>query len=81
MIRDGARDNNGSAWGTYIHDIFKNDEFRRELINYLRQKKGLDFLKEKKKSALDEREKNYNQFAELVKNNIDINEVFNIIFA
>lgn len=31
----------GEIWGTYIHGVFDNDEFRHSFINYLRNKKGL----------------------------------------
>lgn len=31
----------GSVWGTYIHGIFDNDDFRRSILDLLRQKKGL----------------------------------------
>ncbi|MHB8844984.1 MAG: cobyric acid synthase [Nitrospirota bacterium] len=32
---------NGNCWGTYLHGIFDNDLFRREIIDNLRRKKGL----------------------------------------
>ncbi|MEW6602497.1 MAG: cobyric acid synthase, partial [Nitrospirota bacterium] len=38
-IPDGS--SKGNVWGTYIHGIFDNDEFRTSLINSLREKKGL----------------------------------------
>ncbi len=39
VVPDGSRNHN--CWGTYIHGIFDNDDFRRSFINYIRQKKGL----------------------------------------
>lgn len=39
QVTDGAVKN--GVWGTYIHGIFDNDAFRRDLINGLRQRKGL----------------------------------------
>ena len=38
-ILDGSA--RGSTWGTYIHGIFDNDRFRRNLINALRIKRRL----------------------------------------
>jgi len=78
-ILDGAVSYNGLVWGTYIHDIFKNDSFRRELINYLREKKGLNKLKENTKFARKEREKSYNYFAKLLRNNLDMEKLYEII--
>jgi adenosylcobyric acid synthase len=40
-IEDGAISKDGKVWGTYIHGIFDNDEFRREFISHLRKRKGL----------------------------------------
>lgn len=39
----------GKVWGTYLHGIFTNDSFRRELLNKHRIKKGLNPLPVKKK--------------------------------
>ena len=36
---DGSR--KGNCWGTYLHGIFDNDSFRRDVINVLRARKGL----------------------------------------
>jgi adenosylcobyric acid synthase len=41
-VTDGAAF--GSVWGTYLHGIFDNDAFRRELINSLRARRGLEPL-------------------------------------
>jgi adenosylcobyric acid synthase len=40
-IEDGSLSKDGKVWGTYIHGIFDNDEFRRGFINHLRERKGL----------------------------------------
>jgi adenosylcobyric acid synthase len=42
LVLDGSR--NGNCWGTYLHGIFDNDLFRRDLINEMRIHKGLDPL-------------------------------------
>ncbi len=40
-IEDGAISKDGRVWGTYIHGIFDNDEFRRGFMSHLRKRKGL----------------------------------------
>jgi len=37
----GARNANGSVWGTYLHGIFDNDTFRRHFIDNARINKGM----------------------------------------
>lgn len=41
-LLDGSM--NGNCWGTYIHGVFENDQFRRAVINSARIKKGLEPL-------------------------------------
>ena len=38
-VMDGSRNKN--AWGTYVHGIFENDDFRAMLLNELRRRAGL----------------------------------------
>jgi len=37
---DGAQTQDKRCWGTYIHGIFDNDNFRRHFLNNLRKNKG-----------------------------------------
>lgn len=41
---DGAQSPDGRVWGTYVHGLFDNDEFRLAFLNLLRREKGLDAL-------------------------------------
>jgi adenosylcobyric acid synthase len=40
-VRDGAVSSNGRVFGTYLHGIFDNADFRRTFLNRIRAKKGL----------------------------------------
>jgi adenosylcobyric acid synthase len=41
---DGARSSDGRVWGTYVHGLFDNDDFRLAFLNLLRREKGVDEL-------------------------------------
>lgn len=76
-LYDGACSNN--AFGTYLHGIFHNYNFRREFLNYLREKKGLE-----KKYGEDpyETKKDYslNRIAEIVEENLDMEIIDKLLF-
>ena len=64
------------AWGTYIHGIFDNDEFRRAIISGLRQRKNrpappLNYS--------DLKEKGIESLAGLVEANIDMEAILKLI--
>ncbi|MEC4676738.1 MAG: cobyric acid synthase [Nitrospirota bacterium] len=66
---DGSGDNN--CWGTYIHGLFENDSFRRDLLDRLRDRRGLDSLNSKiKYSELKDRA--IDNLADIVRRNIGI---------
>jgi adenosylcobyric acid synthase len=61
----------GNVWGTYIHGIFDNDEFRRLFLNSIREKRGLPLqeqtfhFQETKQEAID-------GWADIIKRRMDI---------
>jgi len=69
---DGAIIENPLIFGTFIHDIFKNSEFTRALINYLRRKKSLDDLPTPLPNIQLYYEGQYEVLSEYVKNCISI---------
>ena len=74
---DGA--SSGNAFATYFHGIFHNYNFRREFLNYLRAKKGLEA-----KMGEDpyETQKDYslNRLAEIVEENLDMDVIDRLLF-
>ena len=74
---DGA--SNGNAFATYFHGIFHNYNFRREFLNYIRAKKGLEA-----KFGEDpyETQKDYslNRLAEIVEENLDMDIIDKLLF-
>lgn len=75
---DGAC--NGNVFGTYFHGIFHNYNLRREFLNYLRHKKGLeakygeDPYKTKKDYSLD-------KLAQIVEENLNMDIIDKLIFS
>lgn len=76
---DGAINQTGNVWGTYLHGLFDNDILRRYFINYLREKKGLAPLCDKILSARQEREKSYNLLANHLQQNLDIDYILDLV--
>jgi adenosylcobyric acid synthase len=74
---DGAVE--GNVIGTYFHGLFHNFNFRREFLNYLREKKGLETYQ-----GVDpyETTKDYNieKLAKIVEENINMEFVDKLLF-
>lgn len=77
QIFDGARNEDGSIWGTYLHGIFDDKEFRQYLINQWRVKKGL--VPQDKSGDTFLKDKEYDKLAELVRKNIDTDLFYSIL--
>jgi len=75
---DGVLNAQGTILGTYIHGLFHNDEFRQTFLNNLRRHWGL----EGNKVGTDtDKDKQYDKFAELVRQNLNVTEVYKIMEA
>lgn len=77
-IADGACSLNQRVWGTYLHGVFANDQLRRGFINQLRKQKGLAPVTDSF-SVREKREEAYNKLAELVRENLDVNLLYEIM--
>lgn len=69
---EGSR--NLNCWGTYLHGIFDNDRFRRDLLNSLRLRKGLEPL-DRQCSYAEARGLALDRLAGLVKMHIDMGRI------
>ncbi|MBM7623600.1 cobyric acid synthase [Sporohalobacter salinus] len=77
---DGAINKDGSVFGTYLHGIFDNDLLCRSFINYLRRRKGLDELDSAEDiSTAKKIETAYEQLAKLVRENVDMEQIYQIL--
>jgi cobyric acid synthase len=66
----------GMVWGTYVHGIFDNDDFRLWFINKSRARKGMAPLEEIEKYNLEDAIEN---FAQIVKERIDLTGIKNAL--
>ncbi|MEC0225867.1 cobyric acid synthase [Paenibacillus alba] len=75
---DGAAVEKGRVWGTYLHGILHNDDFRRAWLNGIREQKGLSPIvgglrfKERREAAFD-------RLADHVRSHLDMQRVYEMM--
>lgn len=74
---DGAINMDGNVMGTYIHGIFDSTTFREFLVNYIRNKKGMEM--KVSQNYEHKREKELDKLADIVRTSIDIDEIYKIM--
>ena len=68
-----------NIFGTYVHGIFDNDDFRRQILNAIRLKKNLQPLKNTR-NVRAEKQQNYKRLAKIVSENLNIESIKSIMF-
>ena len=61
----------GNVFGTYVHGIFDNDDFRRQMLNAVRRRKGLAPL-ENTRNRRAEKQAAYDRLARIVRDNLNM---------
>ncbi|MBR0062107.1 MAG: cobyric acid synthase CobQ, partial [Selenomonadaceae bacterium] len=61
----------GNIFGTYVHGIFDNDDFRRQFLNAVRLKKNLEPLTSTR-NVRAEKQKNYERLARIVRESLNM---------
>ncbi|MGG4489098.1 cobyric acid synthase [Metabacillus idriensis] len=74
-IEEGCTARNGQVFGTYLHDVFHNDEFRGIYLNMLRQKKGLEPI-ERSLRFRSLKENEYDRLAACVRDSVDVKKIY-----
>ena len=73
-IPDGAMTKDGRCWGTYIHGVFDNDEFRRDFLNGIRRGKGWNAI-----NVAVKKDDGFDRLAAVLKENLDMDRILEFI--
>jgi len=77
---DGAVSQDGMTFGTYIHGIFDNDDFRRTIINRLRRMKGYEPLEAALATpSVEQRHKDFEKLASVVRGSLDMDKIYSVL--
>lgn len=75
---DGVITDDQKIIGTYFHGIFHNDFFREAILNDIRQKKGLEPIRNRASFAR-KREEGFDLLAKVVRENIQIERIYEMM--
>ncbi|ORT99538.1 Cobyric acid synthase [Anaerovibrio sp. JC8] len=67
-----------NVFGTYIHGVFDNDEFRRSILNAVRLTKGLEPLANTR-NVMAEKQQSYERLADIVEQHLDMDKLREIM--
>lgn len=77
-LMDGFINEKRNVFGTYCHGIFDNDEIRREVINALRRRKGLESLPIQFRYR-QYKESEFDRLAQTVRKHFDMDTFYQIL--
>jgi adenosylcobyric acid synthase len=80
-VHDGVASEDGLVFGTYLHGLFDNAPFTRNLLNFARKRKGLAEIYPPQVDVATERQREYDRLAEIVRNNVDVDRIYEIMMA
>ncbi len=69
-IKDGSISKDLRVWGTYIHGLFENDDFRNQLLSELKRKKGINGASAASYNSI--KEASIERLARVVEENLDM---------
>jgi len=75
----GLVNDKGTVLGTYLHGIFDNEEFLREILKYLLAKKNINSIEEEIISYKEYKLRELDKLSNLLKENIDMEKVEEIV--
>ena len=75
---EGAASPDGRVWGTFLHGVFHNDDFRRGWLNRLREAKGLRPIEDGCRFG-ERREAAFDRLAGHVRAHLDMDFVYRLL--
>ncbi len=76
---EGSVNNEGNVVGTYLHGIFDEIDFTRELLNNIRINKGLEKTDSTVNSFEEFKQGEYDKLADLLREHLDIEKIYEIL--
>jgi len=77
---DGSYHENRKIFGTYLHGIFENDEFRRSILSHVEKERRGETVESEPWSFHEYKENEYDRLAELMENHLEMERLIEIIF-
>ena len=75
---DGYMTDDGRIWGSYLHGIFDNEDFLYGLIRSMMEEKGIDPSHDRL-SVAEYKEQQYDKLADLIRDNLDMEKIYQIL--
>ncbi len=68
-----------NVFGTYLHGIFDDIDFTRQVLNNIRKQKGLAPIESSVKSFNEFKDKEYDKLADFLRENLDMKKIYEIM--
>lgn len=78
-VSDGAVNEHGNIFGSYIHGIFDDIKFTREFLNIVRREKGLDDFASSVDSFEEFKDQEYDKLAKVMRDSLDMDKIYEIL--
>lgn len=76
---DGAVNGDLTIFGTYLHGIFDNAEFTRNLLNNVRKNRDKEIVNIVVQDFWDHKEQEFDKLADILRHNLDMEAVYKIL--